>query len=66
MKRIDELQAEFCDAVSRAVIDLELAYITEHEFVAKIIRLREQLILDCNERLSELFTGIHKAEEILK
>ena len=54
MKRIDELQSQFCGDVCRALNDVLTANITEHEFVEKVTSLREHLVHDCNERLTEL------------
>lgn len=54
MKRIDELQAQFCGDVCHALNDVLTASITEHEFVEKVTSLRERLLYDCNERLTEL------------
>lgn len=60
MKTIDELQAQFCGDVCGALNNVLLANITEHEFVEKITSLREHLLHDCNERLTELATGKYK------
>ena len=57
MKTVDELQAQFCGDVCRALTDVLLANITEHEFVQKVTILREQLVHDCNERLTEVIMG---------
>ena len=54
MKRIDELQAQFCGEVCHALNDVLTATITEHEFVQTVTSLRERLIYDCTERLNEL------------
>ena len=60
MKRIDELQAQFCGDVSGALNDVLTANITEHEFVQKVTSLREHLLQDCTERLQELFVNTRK------
>ena len=54
MKTIDELEAQFCGDVSEALNNVLLSNITEHEFVQKVASLREHLLHDCNERLTEL------------
>lgn len=57
MKRIDELQAQFCGDVCATLNDVLAENITEHEFVEILTSLRERLLEDCNERLSELIVG---------
>ena len=54
MKRIDELQVQFCGDVCKALNDVLLANITEHEFVEKVTSLRYHLLHDCNERITGL------------
>lgn len=54
MKRIDELQAQFCGDVCNNLNDVLAENITEHEFVEIVTSLRERLLEDCNERLTEL------------